>query len=295
MDPRIADYIRANRRKYTREAITKQLLDAGHDPGEIERTWEAFDARDADTVAGEGFWGRFALILVGINLGVLVLVGFLTGALQNAAQGGLVLLIVLGVVLAIGALIAWAIVAATGPTKLSPTTALVIGVLVPLLFALLIGGSCYALIGGLGGGFSPAQPSVPGTMSVDFSGPLELDAQLDAQCHPFGATPGEGFSINALTRDAEGREVSIDVSAHPRAPGAALDAFLSIALDPANPETGAFWSSEGPTSGTRDANVDFAEGRITISGLQGFSNQTGEPLDPLDGEVSWVCGTGVEQ
>ncbi len=32
MDPRIADYIRANRKKYTREVIREQLVKAGHDP-----------------------------------------------------------------------------------------------------------------------------------------------------------------------------------------------------------------------------------------------------------------------
>jgi hypothetical protein len=289
MDPRISDYIRANRRKYTREAITQQLVAAGHDPAEVERVWAALDAPDADRVAGEGFWGRFALIVVGINLAVLLLLGLLTGALQNAGQGGLILLIVLAVVLGIGALIAWGIVAVTGPANMSPTTALVIGTVIPLLFALLIGGSCYALIGGMGGGFSGAS-SQAGTMTVTLTGPVQLDAKVEAQCQPFGATPAEGFGVHGVTRDPEGREVAIDLTTHPAGAGGSLDSFVSIALDPSDPESGAFWSNEGPTSGTRGGTIEYAEGRFEFTELQGFSNLSGEPLDPLSGEIAWLCG-----
>ena len=44
MDPRIADFIRDNRRRYTREAIRQQLIQAGHDPAAIDATWAALDA-----------------------------------------------------------------------------------------------------------------------------------------------------------------------------------------------------------------------------------------------------------
>ena len=63
MDPRIADFIRDNRRRYTREAIRQQLIEAGHDPAAIDATWAALDAPDPDATAGEGFWGRFSLFL----------------------------------------------------------------------------------------------------------------------------------------------------------------------------------------------------------------------------------------
>ncbi|HEX7196630.1 MAG TPA: hypothetical protein VF364_07320, partial [Candidatus Limnocylindria bacterium] len=131
MDPKIADFIRANRRTYTREAITQQLLDAGHERAAIDATWAMLDAPDPDQTAGEGFWGRFFLMLAGINLAVLLLVGLGTGALFAAERIGL--LGVLAVALAIGALIAWGIVAATGPTKMGRTTATVVGAVIPLL------------------------------------------------------------------------------------------------------------------------------------------------------------------
>ncbi len=41
MNPEVVRYIQENRGTYTREAITRSLLDAGHDPAEIERAWSA--------------------------------------------------------------------------------------------------------------------------------------------------------------------------------------------------------------------------------------------------------------
>src|SRR5918998_4279177 len=101
-DPRIADYIRENRGRYTREAIRQQLIDAGHDPKEIDATWAVLDAPDADDTAGEGFWRRFWLYLLGANLAVFLLVGLLSGMLRAMAAGGSILVIVFLIALGIG-------------------------------------------------------------------------------------------------------------------------------------------------------------------------------------------------
>jgi len=45
-DPAL-EYIRANRNTYTREAITKVLLDAGHTPEVIAAAWRTLDDEDA--------------------------------------------------------------------------------------------------------------------------------------------------------------------------------------------------------------------------------------------------------
>lgn len=44
MDEQIAKYIREHQGRFTREAITKQLLAAGHDAGVIDETWTAVNA-----------------------------------------------------------------------------------------------------------------------------------------------------------------------------------------------------------------------------------------------------------
>ena len=83
-DRRIADYISANRGTFTREAITQQLLDAGYEQGAIDATWAVLDTPDPDDVVGEGFWGRFWIYLIGINVVALLLVGVLTQMIPNA-------------------------------------------------------------------------------------------------------------------------------------------------------------------------------------------------------------------
>jgi hypothetical protein len=291
MDPRISDYIRANRRKYTREAITKQLVEAGHDPAEVERVWAALDAPDADRVAGEGFWGRFALIVVGINLAVLLLVGFLTGALQNAGQGGLILLIVLAVVLGIGALIAWGIVAVTGPANMSPTTALVIGTTIPLLFALLIGGSCYALIGGLGMGGGP--PPVTGTMTIRLEGAFDVDQHSDAFCQPEGAG---AFFVSSEATTADGRVVYVSIGSFGPETNGRPEPSLNIELPPMTQEQAESFPAWGSDMGFPVEEIDWSlggsGGTVTFSGLPGMDHGGGpapSALPALSGEISWTC------
>ena len=83
-DRRIADYISANRGKFTREAITQQLLDAGYEQGAIDATWAVLDTPDPDDVVGEGFWGRFWIYLIGLNVVAFLLVGVATQLIPNA-------------------------------------------------------------------------------------------------------------------------------------------------------------------------------------------------------------------
>ena len=290
MDPRIADYIRANRKQYTREAITKQLLEAGHDPAEVERTWAALDTRDPDAVAGEGFWPRFALIVVGINLGVLLVVGLLSGALQFVASGGFIMLAILGIALAIGGLMAWGIVAATGPARMGRTTALIIGIVIPLVFALLIGGTCYALIGGIGGGFGP--PPTNGAMQVALGPPLEMTEELPATCQPNGPDPAAGWSAYANLADEDGRYVDVSVSAYPTRPGGPLQPSVYITVtSPNEPERPLGWSNDGPVSPIELEIVGGAQsGSIAFDGLVPMQDDPGGTLgDPLSGEISWTC------
>ena len=289
MDPRIAEYIRANRRQYTREAITRQLVEAGHDPAEIERTWAALDTPDADDVAGEGFWGRFALILVAINLVVLLAVGLLTGMLQNLPTSSAIL-VILAIAMGIGALIAWGLVAATGPAKLSPRTALVIGAAIPALFALLIGGACYALIGSFGGLGTPAPPPVTGSMSIRLEGAMDVDQRIDASCHP----EGNGFSVSGEGAGPGGRPIFVWITSVVGQPGGAARPSLHIEAPPMDASASfPVWGSDmGPLVDEIDWTVETAAGRVVFQGLPGMDHGTGEvpsALPSLSGEISWSC------
>ena len=293
MDPRIADYIRANRRTYTREAITQQLVEAGHDRAEIERVWAALEAPDPDAVAGEGFWGRFALVLIGINVGVFLVVAFATGMLGALQMGGGIVAVIFAVVLIIGALISWGLVALTGPTKLRPTTALMVGVAIPLLFALLIGGACYAMLGGMGlpGGGGP--PPVTGTMTIRLEGAFDVDQRSDAFCQPEGG----GFFVSSDATDADGRLLFVSISSFSDGPGDAPQPSLNIELSPMSPAQGESFMVWGSDMGPTVEEIEWSlgepgRGSVTFRGLPGMDHGQGpEPsvLPLLSGEISWTC------
>ena len=296
MDPRIADYIRENRKRYTREAITKQLVAAGHDPGEIERTWMTLDTPDADDVSGEGFWGRFAVIVIGINVGVFLLVGLLTGMLQNLAGGSSVILVILAVALVIGALIAWGLVAATGPTRLSRTAALVIGTAIPALFALLIGGSCYALIGASMPGFTPPNT---GSGTLELSEPFAFSGSGEVICTAAQAA-GALFSVYSEDLDpADSRHINLSLDASvpvgdvPAEPGmGAPGLFISVSEDPSQP--GGTGYHAGPDAEINvDAAVDGLSGTVEFRGLEGNplegAGAPSESPESMSGAFSWTC------
>jgi len=86
MDPKVADFIRANRGRYTREAIIGRLVEAGHDRAEAEWTWDRLaEAEPQPGPSGKALgwyvWivyvlGFVGILLIGLNLGPF-LVGWL--------------------------------------------------------------------------------------------------------------------------------------------------------------------------------------------------------------------------
>ena len=176
-DQRIADYISANRRKFTREAITQQLLEAGYEQEAIDATWTVLDTPDPDDVVGESFWGRFWIYLIGLNVVAFLLVGAATQLIPNAIG----IAAVLGVILAIGAAISLGIIALIHPTRLGRGTAIAIGGIVPFIFTFLIAGSCYALMSSFG---PPAPPPLSGTLTLQIDPPMSLEVTGAASCQP---------------------------------------------------------------------------------------------------------------
>jgi hypothetical protein len=280
-DQRIADYISANRRKLTREAITQQLLEAGYEQAAIDATWAVLDTPDPDDRVGEGFWGRFFLILIGINVAVVVLVGLSTGAFAADRIG---LLGILLIALAIGALISWGIVAAVGPTRLGRTTATVIGIVIPLVFALLIGGSCYALLASLG------PPPRSGTMQLQVEARDDLSGSGSATCF---VRSGSGFSVFG---QREGQPyVSTSITGNPPDGGTQVQ-DLSISVEPTSEtDRGESWSTYAPGGGeTIEADVgrEGLEGTVTFTDLPSDlagPEFEGQETEPISGSVTWSC------
>jgi hypothetical protein len=86
MEPQIADYIRQNRQRYTRDSITKQLLESGYPSEAIEATWDRL-ASEAPTSeapkvkAGDG--GR-AFLWIAPMAGLVLVLGLIFYAQLSA-------------------------------------------------------------------------------------------------------------------------------------------------------------------------------------------------------------------
>lgn len=71
MDPKIGDYIRENREKYTREAIREQLIAAGHDPAVVDTELERMAGQSAAPTPPTGWRPRWRELLVLVVLGAI--------------------------------------------------------------------------------------------------------------------------------------------------------------------------------------------------------------------------------
>jgi hypothetical protein len=292
-DRRIADYISANRGKFTREAITQQLRDAGYEQAAIDATWAVLDTPDPDDVVGEGFWGRFWIYLIGLNVVAFLLVGVATQLIPNATG----IAAVLGIALTIGAAIALGIVAVTRPTRLGRGAAIAIGGIVPLIFTFVIAGSCYALMSSFG---PPAPPAQSGTLTLQIDPPLALEATGPASCQP--PPSGESYFNIYTTQPLSSSEgpVNVYIDSYPQTTGGEPVPTVSISIgDPAQAggQVLDYQPGTGPSTGIElESGSSATSGALTFEGFlpaEAFDEQ-GQPIDrfdadPISGTIHWSC------
>jgi hypothetical protein len=146
MNPEILDYIRANWTRYTREALTKQLVDAGHDRAAVDEAWQAVVA-EAEAAAGPNPWPRFwrAFGLTALVGAVLIVVGWSQVSFFGST-GGIILaaLLVYGVALLVPFIVGAAIVGFSRP-RVSATTLAGMALWVPIILVGLSAGTCIAI------------------------------------------------------------------------------------------------------------------------------------------------------
>ena len=290
-DPRIADFIGANRARLTREAITQQLREAGYAQEAIDATWGVLDTPDADDEVGEGFWGRFWMYLIGLNVAAFLLVGLLTRMIPNST----VLAVVLAVALAIGAFVTLGVISLIRPTRLGRGAALAIGAIVPLFVTFLIAGACYALVGSMGPLPPPPQS---GTLTVQIDPPLELEATGSASCQlpPEGESYYNVYLVSPIS-SSQG-PVSVYINAFADRPGGEPAPLVNISIG--NPEQFEDFADYQPGPGGGGIEVDPASsptrGSLTFEGLVPSEaiDEMGQPMDrsdadPISGTVQWNC------
>jgi hypothetical protein len=143
----INEYIAANRDRYTREAITQQLVEAGYRREDVDAAWLEVERAQlppappaaAEAPIGSAFWRPFWLLLVGANVVVFLLVGLVTGFLTT--PGGDLPAVLFGIVLLVGMGLTVLMVAGLRPTRLARRRALLVGAVVTIAMASLLGGT----------------------------------------------------------------------------------------------------------------------------------------------------------
>ena len=144
MNPEILRYITANRNTYTREAITRQLIEAGHNPAEIQRTWESIEVQRIDRLTRDrAFWRYFFIYVV-----VLYGLTFVVYALRFGTDFGL-FSIILGVFLLLGALTSILLVRAKRAAAMGAVSGALIAALIPFVTLVIIAGLCSMMVGPL--------------------------------------------------------------------------------------------------------------------------------------------------
>ena len=291
-DPRIADFINANRSRLTREAITQQLLEAGYAREAIDATWTVLDTPDADDEVGHSFWGRFWIYLIGINVAAFLLVGLVTRMIPNAVF----LAVILGIALAIGAFITLGVISLIHPERLGRGAALAIGAVVPLLFAFLIAGACYALVGSMG---PLPPPALSGTLTLEIDPPLALEASGSVSCQQ----PPEGqtyYNIYTQSPMSSSRgPISVYINAFPEREGGQPVPMVGITIG--NPEQlEGFVDYQAGSSPSAGIEVEPGStptfGSLTFEGFlpTEMVDEQGQPIDrfdadPISGTMSWTC------
>jgi hypothetical protein len=148
------DYLRANRDQFTREALTRRLVDEGHDPADVEAAWARIETdpmgesapgvvagHRATGTAGIGTW---ALVL----LAVLVYGGAIVAAVFTISYGGAVsMLMIVYVIATLSGLVYSVRKLLAAPTRGSGWTP--IWGAVGLAFVIFVGlsGACFAALG----------------------------------------------------------------------------------------------------------------------------------------------------
>jgi hypothetical protein len=299
MRPEIEAYLRAHGATYTSDALRQRLIEAGHAPDEVDaalREWEGERAGAAGTgaVAGAGeedrrTFRRWALWLhVGALVAMVVVVVLLNGT--EALGIALIGAVVLGLFLAVG----WAVSVLIGRALL-PRTGLTVALVVPIISALGLGGTCLALM-------ESAIPTPPrqGAVELRIDPPLSFEGSGAADC--FIQPEAAGFSILAGDLGTlDGRVVSVSIDsfhAHgdPNAPAPAPgEGSVNVRIELYAASGSIPPIAYGTTVDSRlevETSADVGSGTIT------FVDLAPEPMgpdpaipssEPISGTVTWTC------
>jgi hypothetical protein len=288
MNPEIRRYLDEHGATYTPEALREGLLDAGYDPVQVDTALLEWRTEPRGKSSRQRDRQTFGLWALGLHAGTLVATFAVlillkgTTAIEIATIGA----IILGILLLLGGTLTWLIGRA-----ILPSTGVTIALIVPAISALVLGGSCFALMYG-----SIQPPPLAGSAHLQIMPPRTFDGSGSAACW---VTDGGGtVLINADSIGTlDGKMVGVSLSVYGiggatgliPASGTDLSVFLNPKSDTGQPEGfGVIFS----TTLEVDAAADGLSGTIQFEGL------ASEPLEgpgeqptaeEISGSVSWNC------
>ena len=288
MRDEIRRYLDEHGATYTPDALRSGLLTAGYDPDEVSAALQEWEAEHAQSPGkrDRGSYGSWSLL---IYAGTLAAVFLVTVFLFESDVG---LAVIGAVVLLVFLLVAWAISALLGRWVV-PRVGWSLALLIPLVFAIGLGGTCLALMSGM----TPQRPT-SGTLELRIDPPDNFMGSGVAAC--FVELDGRSSSLSAdLATDGGTVNVSVDnfqVTSEPAAspePVTGPDApLVFISFFPASETDPGVAYSTIFSSRLVFANApDGQSGTITFEGLA--PEPGGEPgvvpTDPISGTINWTC------
>lgn len=287
MNPDIKRFLDEHGATYTRDALRRSLVDAGHHPAAVDAALSEWEAERNGTVSSPEQARTFQRWAIGLHVAALVAVFVLLVALKGTTAIGLA---ALGcAVLAVAMVLGWAISFLIGRALL-PGAGLVVALIVPTISALLLAGTCFSLIYA-----SIGTPPRAGTVDLEILAPRAFEGSGDANCYVFGGTAGVEVNSQSLGT-LEGKRVGVYVSRYNDDPNnpvpatsTSITVFFEAQAEGQVPESfGVIFSTVLEVSAAPDA----LSGTIRFEGLS--SEPTGEPGQPstpetISGSVSWTC------
>lgn len=287
MNPEIKRYLDDHGATYTRDALRASLIDAGHDPAAVDAALVQWEATRTGTGADPERRRTFGRWAIGLHAAALVAVFILIVFLKGTTAVGLALLgcAVLGVALVIG----WVISSLIGRALL-PSAGVILALVVPAISALLLGGTCFALLNTAIG-----TPPRQGTVHLEILAPRAFDGSGDASCYVGGGSAGVQVNSQSLGT-LDGKPVSASLGWYgddPNNPAPGSSTSISVFLDATGEGEGpVFFSVIFSTKLEVDPAPDGLTGTIRFEGLA--AEPTGAPGQPstpevISGSVSWDC------
>jgi hypothetical protein len=287
MRPEIEAYLRENGARYTTKALRARLLRSGFDAAEIDGALEETEAQRAPQLASakalrSQFWGLAFIV----NLVVLVAVSAVVS--DNSPYAGATFL-VLGIAMLIGLGISGSI-----GTAFLTGRGLLVALAVPAVAALILGGTCFAMMGGVGVTQPPVTVKV-GTMELTIDAPLAFMGSGTAQCLDVGNGP-EVDSVHLGSLGDKAVQVVLrgsDVGGAPSAQSPQIAPQVGIEISIFNSAgVGVYYSRPEPQDPPIQSHT-AADGSqtATFDGLVKLTDSTDPNFGPdtISGTISWTC------